>query len=284
MFKDGSHLEEIKGVYVPFWLYDGVAVGDCTYEAYNEEKKRTSTEEITTKKHFHVERKATMAFTKIPADASTKMDDTYMDSIEPYDYKDLKPFTQAYLTGYMADKYDVSVKEDAPRAINRAKESIKNAMFSEVMKTYDHASPKRENIRVEQGKVYYAMMPVWMLSTNWNGKDYKFAMNGQTGKMVGDLPVDNGKFWATMIAMLLVFAGLGFAIPTWSLKAALILGVIVTLITGLVMKGRMKSVARATTAGNYITDSGLKVTGRVDRYERDTVEKRPLNSSQPAKK
>lgn len=284
MFKDGSHLEEIKGVYVPFWLYDGVAVGDCTYEAYNEEKKRTATEEITTKKHFHVERKATMAFTKIPADASTKMDDTYMDSIEPYDYKDLKPFTQAYLTGYMADKYDVSVKEDAPRAINRAKESIKNAMFSEVMKTYNHASPKKENISVEQGKVYYAMMPVWMLSTNWNGKDYKFAMNGQTGKMVGDLPVDNGKFWATMIAMLLVFAGLGFAIPTWSLKAALILGVIVTLITGLVMKGRMKSVARATTAGNYITDSGLKVTGRVDRYERDTVEKRPLNSSQPAKK
>jgi len=284
MFKDGSHLEEIKGVYVPFWLYDGVATGDCVYEGIKETKQRTPKEEIITKKHYHVERKGTMSFSKIPADASTKMDDAYMESIEPYDYSDLKPFTQAYLTGYLADKYDVSAEENAPRAVKRAKESTKNALFVDASKGYNSTSVQRENITVKQGKAYYAMMPVWMLSTNWNGKDYKFAMNGQTGKMVGDLPIDKSKFWVTLALVLLVFAGLGLALPNWSLKAALILGVIVTAIVGIIMKSGMKSVAKISTAGNYVTEEGLKITHREDRYERDTVEKRPINNSQPAAK
>ena len=35
----------------------------------------------------------------------------------------------------------------------------------------------------------YVMLPVWLLYTSYHGKDYLFAMNGQTGKMVGDLPL-----------------------------------------------------------------------------------------------
>jgi len=223
-----------------------------------------------------------MAFSKIPADASSKMDDAYMESIEPYDYSELKPFTQAYLTGYLADKYDVSAKDNAPRAVRRAKESTKNALFSDASKGYDHTSPEKENIHVKQGKAYYAMMPVWMLSTNWNGKDYKFAMNGQTGKMVGDLPKDTGKFWVTLILILAVFAGLGFALPNWSLKAGIILGVIVAAIVGIILSNGLKSVANKTTAGAYVTDAGLQVTNRVDQYLKDTVEKRPLNTQQNA--
>jgi len=41
----------------------------------------------------------------------------------------------------------------------------------------------------------YALYPVWLLNTSWNGKKYTFAMNGQTGKLVGDLPMDKGAFW-----------------------------------------------------------------------------------------
>ena len=40
-----------------------------------------------------------------------------------------------------------------------------------------------------------------MLHTKWNGKDFLFAMNGQTGKLVGDLPTDMGKFWSYFAAI-----------------------------------------------------------------------------------
>lgn len=42
----------------------------------------------------------------------------------------------------------------------------------------------------------YALLPVWMLHTKWKGKDYLFSMNGQTGKLTGDLPISWGRFWA----------------------------------------------------------------------------------------
>ena len=278
-FKSGSHLDEVQGVYVPFWLYDGYAKGDCTYEAVKKEVKKTATEEITTSKYYEVERSGNLRFEKIPADASTKMDDSVMDSIEPYDYKELKPFTNAYLTGYLADKYDVSAKDNAGRAMKRAKETTKNALYQDV-KDYDSVIPKKENITVTQGKAYYAMMPVWMLNTSWNGKDYKFAMNGQTGKPVGELPMDKGKFWLTLLIMAAVIVGLSF-VARDAQKVILIIGAIVTLITAFVLKGSLRNVAQKTTAGNYIAGDKINITHRSDKFDHQTVERKPINT-QPA--
>ena len=66
---------------------------------------------------------------------------------------------------------------------------------------YDTCVPLNQDIRLKRGKVHYALLPVWMLHTKWNGKDFLFAMNGQTGKLVGDLPVDKGRFWGMFAAI-----------------------------------------------------------------------------------
>ena len=58
-----------------------------------------------------------------------------------------------------------------------------------------------ENFDFENKGVKYALMPVWMLSTKWKGQNFLFAMNGQTGKLIGDLPVDKGKFWGLFAAI-----------------------------------------------------------------------------------
>lgn len=277
-FKNANHLAEIKGVYVPFWLYDGHSSGDCVYEAVKEEKKRQGQEEIITKKYYHVERKGTLEFKKIPADASTKMDDSLMDSIEPYNYDDLKPFSKAYLTGYLADKYDVSAKDDAKRAIERAKQSTKDALYKDV-KGYTSVSAKKENVHVTQGKAYYAMLPVWLLTTRWNNQSYTFAMNGQTGKLVGDLPVNKAKSWITILAVLAVVFGLCVGVMHWPTGTGVILGLIAALITGLGINSGMKNVRYAVTANNYIDEKMTKITHRVDDFVRQEQEKRNLNSN-----
>lgn len=275
-FKDVRHLDEVKGVYVPFWLYDGHADGDCTYEAVKEKTEKKGDEEIITKRYYHVERRGSLEFEKIPADASSKMDDNLMDSIEPYNYSEGKAFSKAYLTGYLADRYDVSAEENAGRAVARAKQSTKDALYNDVQ-GYTSVSPRRENINVKQGKVYYAMMPVWLLTTRWNGQNYTFAMNGQTGKMVGDLPLNKSKFWITLIAILAVAFGLGFAVSSDAVVGGIV-GLVAFLIAFLILKSSVKSVYKATTANNYIDDSATKITHRVDNFVREDVQRRKLNS------
>ena len=154
-----------------------------------------------------------VAFEHVPADGSSKLPDPHMDSIEPYDYSELKPFSTGYLPGYMADKYDIDAMSQIDRIASRERNTVRTAI-SRTVTGYSTASIQSERYRVIPGKVHYALLPVWLLVTNWRGDKYVFAMNGQTGKLIGDLPVDKGKFWLTaflganavaLIAMILSF-------------------------------------------------------------------------------
>ncbi len=194
-FAENNHIEEVKGVYVPFWLYDGVVDADISYRASRSHTHTQGNTRITHTDHFHVRRAATVEFNRIPADASTKMPDAYMDSIEPFDYSALKPFSLSYLPGYMADKYDVTADVCAQRADDRAKQSARDILMRSVL-GYTTCIPYAETIRVKRGNAHYALLPVWLLTTRWNNETFLFAMNGQTGKMVGNLPVSKGKFLA----------------------------------------------------------------------------------------
>ena len=210
-FTNGNHIEEVKGVYVPFWMFDGQAEGSVDYEGLIIHVYESGDYEITETEHYDVRRGGSIAFEKVPVDASSKMPDDHMDSIEPYDYDELKGFSTAYLPGFLADKYDVSVEESRERADQRCEGTLDAALRSSV-KGYDTCTRLTGSTELVRGKVHYALMPVWMLNTKWQGKDFLFAMNGQTGKLIGDLPVSWGKFWgmfAGIAALLSIVGSLG---------------------------------------------------------------------------
>mgnify|MGYP000236631207 CR=1 FL=1 len=191
-FKESNHIEEIQGVYVPFWLFEANASGSGQYEATTSSRHRSGDYVITTTKHYDVRRAGTTQFMGVPVDGSTKMPNGHMDAIEPYDYRAFQPFSTAYLPGYMADKYD----EDADTCQARAHSRMRNSVSSELSASitgYNSVSTLSENISIDYTAKHYALLPVWMLHTKWQGKNYLFAMNGQTGKLVGDLPVDKRK-------------------------------------------------------------------------------------------
>ncbi len=199
-FTSVNHIEQIQGVYVPFWLFDGGAEGAASYRASNTNVYETGDYEITETRHYHVVRAGSLAFEKIPVDASSKMPDDHMDSIEPFDYAQLRPFSTAYLPGYLADKYDVTIDDSRDRADTRCRETLAQALRDTVT-GYGACVTEHEDIALRRGKVHYALLPVWMLSTKWRGQDFLFAMNGQTGKLVGDLPTDRGRFWGMFAAI-----------------------------------------------------------------------------------
>ena len=199
-FTSANHIEQIQGVYVPFWLFDGGTEGAASYRASNTNVYEAGDYEITETRHYHVVRAGSLAFEKIPVDASSKMPDDHMDSIEPFDYAQLRPFSTAYLPGYLADKYDVTIDDSRDRADTRCRETLAQALRDTVT-GYGACVTEREDIALRRGKVHYALLPVWMLSTKWRGQDFLFAMNGQTGKRVGDLPTDRGRFWGMFAAI-----------------------------------------------------------------------------------
>lgn len=193
-FSDENHIQEIKGVYVPFWLFDGQAEADVDFMATRSSIIVTGRERITTTRHFALRRAGTVSFEKIPADASRKMPDDYMDALEPFDYGELKEFSTAYLPGFFADIPDVSIEECSPRAEQRAESTAIDAMERQAV-GYETCMPVKKEAHLRRGKVRCALMPVWLLSTQWEGKNFLFAMNGQTGKMVSDLPVSRKRYW-----------------------------------------------------------------------------------------
>ena len=194
-FSEESHLQEIKGVYVPFWLFDGQAHADVTFKTTRTHTHTTGKERIITTDHFEVWRKGSVAFSHVPVDGASKMPDDYMDAVEPYDYADMKPFSLSYLPGFLADKYDVPAEECAPRVESRCRSTALDAMRDTVI-GYESCLPVREDVSVNCSEPAYALLPVWLLSTKWKDENYLFAMNGQTGKLVGDLPISRERLLA----------------------------------------------------------------------------------------
>ncbi len=192
-FASGNKIGEIKGIYVPFWLFDGKSDGDVRYRATRVHSHTEGDEDVTITEHYHIARKGNMSFEKVPVDGSTKMPDGHMDAIEPYDYSALVSFSSAYLPGYLADKYDMEADACSERANERIRTSTEDSLASTVI-GYTSVTVESSNIDIEAGQVKYALLPVWMLSSQWKGEDFLFAMNGQTGKLIGDLPIDRSKF------------------------------------------------------------------------------------------
>ena len=211
VFKDQNHIDEIKGVYVPFWLFDADAAADIRYKATRVRTWGDSNYIYTETSFYSVLRGGSIGFDRVPVDGSSKMADDLMESIEPYNFADAVDFQTAYLSGYLADKYDVTVEQSVERANARVKKSTEQA-FAATVQGYATVTPESCSVRLANGKAKYALYPVWLLNTTWEGQRYTFAMNGQTGTCVGDLPLDKGAYRKWLFGLTGIFSAAIFAL------------------------------------------------------------------------
>ena len=190
-------IEKLNGLYVPYWLFDADASCQARFHATRSHHHTSNDEEITETDHYMIYRDGRISFESVPVDATTKLTPELMESLEPFDYAKAVSFNAAYLSGFFADRYD----EDADTAIERANERIKNSTIDAISSSiigYDSVLLDRANVCFSNGKISYALLPIYVFSTKYKGKVYTFAMNGQTGKFSGNLPADTGKTWGSM--------------------------------------------------------------------------------------
>lgn len=191
-FSSPSQLENIAGLYVPYWLIDCDTNGYMRATGKKIKTWRQGDYRYTKTDIFTISRAATMSFSYLPHDASSKANDKVMESIAPFNYDDLRDFSYSYLSGFMAEKYDVPKEDVYPIVKERVKRAVEQELRSSII-GYNSTSIASSNIQINRTHFHYTLMPVWMLTYQYKGKTYMFAMNGQTSKTFGSLPVAEEK-------------------------------------------------------------------------------------------
>lgn len=191
-FKNKRKIEEMSGVYVPFWMFDCQANAAIAYRGERNSYWSDSENDYVKTDHYKLFRSGTLDFENLPVDASKKADDAYMDALEPYNLGEAVRFDTGYLAGFLAEKYDVSASESESRANARIKATTEST-FAGTVDGFSGVAPESSKISFSDGKVRYSMLPVWMLHIAYDGQNYAYAINGQTGKVVGSFPVSKKK-------------------------------------------------------------------------------------------
>ena len=204
-----NNIKEISGIYIPFWLFDFEAAGEVNADCKKITTWRSGNYRYTKTDTYASIRGGNMNFLNIPVDGSKRFPNDIMNSIEPFGYNDLKEFSYSYLSGFLSEKYDLSGEE----VINEASMRAKNTFIDEMkrdMRGYDVVVKTSDSINLNNTKKQYVLLPVWMLNVKYKDKIYTLAMNGQTGKMVGNIPISVKKavlIWV-MIAVICAIASI----------------------------------------------------------------------------
>lgn len=209
-FKEVKNIDKISGVYIPFWAYDITADGSITFDCSDVSTwsdshyryTKTSRYETTVQGHFDYDR--------VLADGSSRFRDDLMDSIEPFNFNELQEYNHAFLSGFLAEKYDIDEEKSFKRANDRSMNTCINLSDREIH--HSNSSVSKNNMNLVKKSTSYIMLPVWMVNIKYNNKIYTFAMNGQTGKMVGNIPIGVKETIIWSLIIFIVTFGIGVLI------------------------------------------------------------------------
>ncbi len=203
-FIDKNRINKISGIYIPFYLYDVDVSSKINVEAAKIKHWSDSRYRYTQTDIYEANREGNMSFENIPTDASKKFPDDIMDSIEPYNFNELTDFDSSYISGFLSEKYDLSLDELTERATKRAEQTARDTLLADVVGYTTKKIVNSNEVSTRKDSSRYVLLPVWMLNVKYQDKMYTLAMNGQTGKFIGNVPISWGKvikFWLIFFAI-----------------------------------------------------------------------------------
>lgn len=186
--------DSLVGIYVPYHINNIRYRDTFSMEYYVEEGNGRARKSV--RKVFYISGEC--VFDRLTTDACTNLNDELTYHVEPYDVVEAVPFENEYLLGFYSDIPDVSFDE----AFNVACKKAKDVIYDDIQKRVDGSrkkilmsDPQIENL----SEPLLALMPMWFLSYTYKGQKYTSVINGQTGKIVGGVPIDKFKFITSAI-------------------------------------------------------------------------------------
>lgn len=206
-FTSEEHVNKIKGLYVPFWLIDA----RCHAVGMGSAFQVTAKDDVPVREMYSIKRDVTFNVSKVPFDGSKAISDRLMEAIEPFDYSKLRDYSDNYIPGFYAERYDINALEMADR--------IESRLTGYARQVGEGIDAEYETVKLNVGSSYvedysqlYALLPIWFLNYRYDGLNYSFAVNGQTGEAAGDIPyskfrkalavVGHSWYWYALILVL----------------------------------------------------------------------------------
>ncbi|MGJ1268267.1 hypothetical protein ACR78F_11520 [Sphingobacterium spiritivorum] len=214
---DTYSLNALKGVYIPFWVFNANTVTDYTGERgdhyYVERTVRdkdgnTTTVQDQRTRWRYASGRVSVTFKDITICASQSLSQASSDKLGPWHLDRLVPFNEQYISGFSAQTYQL----DPQAAMAEAK-----AVMQYQIRGYIKDDIGGDEQRIDSADTYfskegirYVLLPVWLTSYKYNGKYYQIMINAFSGKVYGDRPYS-----------------------TWKIVGAILLGIIILYIISL---------------------------------------------------
>lgn len=203
-----KQIEKLTGVYLPYWNVRWKGKGSLRAEGTRVRVWRTGDVEHTETRFYRIRREGDMEFPQMMENALKKANRVLVESVQPYRQEEGKEFSIGYLSGFQAEKRDIE-REEAQPGLLRETEEYAGRMLRESVQGYASVTGTDSRITTEEMDWEYVMVPVWTLTYRGeNGKLYYFAMNGQTGKVSGVLPIDYPRLIGAALALAAAVFGL----------------------------------------------------------------------------
>ena len=287
VFKVMKHVDDIQSLYVPYFLYNADLFAKLRFRGTQHRYWRDSNYEYHETRYYTIFRDGYIAFDHLPVDASSRLSDDMLESLEPFDYSGAQKFQTAYLSGYLSEKYDVEESKCAERAQQRFKEGTIDA-FRSTIHGMDSVNLVNSYFEVKDKKVEYALFPVWLFNVHWNDKIYRYGINGQTGKTVGEMPISFWKLMLLSFIWFLLLFGVGFGIYAAvmqkvdgvSFAVGGGIGLVAFLLNVLVCYRRYKPIRKQKGAANYYRKDSMNLTNTLVLYTGHLVTKTKIYKPQ----
>ncbi len=211
-----SAINEISGVYLPYWTFDARAdswwTADAGYHYYETVTYKDSQGNTKTRRERRTRWEPASGrhydeYRNVPIYASQGLPVSICRAIEPYPWENMAAYDPRFLSGFGAEEYVV----DAVEGWSRGQERM-NGWEREKCSRLVPGDTQR-NLRVvtrfSEAKFRHVLLPVWIVAYSYKGKTYRFLANGQTGKASGKAPYSWVKISATVLIAILVLVLLG---------------------------------------------------------------------------
>lgn len=194
-FFSQSQLEKLSGVYFPFWLANSQSRLSATATARKIRMWRAGEIEYTETSIYQLIREGELQIKNYDMPALQRQETALLEGILTYDYDKAQPFSSTYLSGFQAERRDQEREDLAARLQDEQRRNAEQLLrdsaagFQGVSVKSCELGPAREDWR-------YLLLPAWILTYQYRGKQYYFAMNGQNGEINGALPISKRRMAA----------------------------------------------------------------------------------------
>lgn len=209
---------KMNGIYVPYWTFDADTKSQYTGQRgthYYETKtvvRDGKREQVRVRKTRwkHAAGRVARFFDDVLVLASKSLPKKYTDALGPWDLSGLEPYKPEYLAGFRAEGYTIELTEGFAEA-----RAFMDRMIQRDVR-YDIGGDEQRITSVETAisvvTFKHILLPVWLAAYKYNGKTYRFVVNGRTGQVQGERPYSAWKIAIAVIIGLIVALAVGFVI------------------------------------------------------------------------